>query len=137
MLGLSSHPFIGGLDARYCYCSIPPVSLLNTFHICLQLFLVSFFFFGGGRAGSCNCTYWEGHGKMDLWHHVWTGNDLWHSSCSVNLRIHKHCIESQSSGRACQPKYLGKSPSDSDQEKNYTDKLLLLTHAISKHGVMF
>lgn len=74
---------------------------------------------------------------MDLCHLVWTGSDLWDSSCSVNLKIHKNCIESQSSGRVCQPKYLGKSPSDSDQEKNYTDKLLLLTHEISKHGIMF
>lgn len=74
---------------------------------------------------------------MGLCHLIWTGSDLWHSSYSVNVKIHKNGIESQSSGRICQSKYLGKSPSDSEQDKNYTDKLLLLTHVIFEHGIMF
>lgn len=131
MLGPSSHPLLGGLDTRYLLLhdsSIVPYYYISDFSSVVPCIIF---------LGSVVLFTEEDHGKMGLCHLVWTGSDLWHSSCSVNLKMHKNCIESQSSGRVYRSKYLGKSPSDSDQEKNYTDKLLLLTHVISKHGIMF
>lgn len=67
MLGLSSHPLLGGLDASYLLLHYS--SSVTSYHISgffLQLFLVSFSFLGGregkgrGRTRSCNCIYWGG-----------------------------------------------------------------------------
>lgn len=85
-----------GVDTRYtCYYTVSPVFLLTTFQVFLQLSLAPFL-------GLVVVFTGDNQGKMGLCHLVWTGIDLWYSSCSVNIKISlKKSIESQSPGRVC------------------------------------